>query len=143
MKIISHPRVLLSHLVTVRPLRQGLPCMTGSHGGGASVEVFPQRADRSAGLRLPRLRPNRNLIKTPRRLSCCFAHLPSSSLHPTHKLSHLSILSSTMSSFQKEADDEKCINTIRTLAADVVAKSNSGHPGEFKRPTATTPRALC
>ncbi|KAG8978102.1 Transketolase [Tulasnella sp. 425] len=34
-----------------------------------------------------------------------------------------------MSSFQKEADDEKCINTIRTLAADVVAKSNSGHPG--------------
>ncbi|KIJ25679.1 hypothetical protein M422DRAFT_273354 [Sphaerobolus stellatus SS14] len=31
--------------------------------------------------------------------------------------------------FQKVASDEFAINTIRTLAADVVAKSNSGHPG--------------
>lgn len=26
--------------------------------------------------------------------------------------------------------DATCIATIRTLAADVVAKANSGHPGE-------------
>jgi len=32
-----------------------------------------------------------------------------------------------MSQFSK--DDITCIDTIRTLAADVVAKSNSGHPG--------------
>ncbi|KAG8897985.1 Transketolase [Tulasnella sp. 403] len=32
-------------------------------------------------------------------------------------------------SFQRTTDDDLCINTIRTLAADVVAKSNSGHPG--------------
>ncbi|KAI5452639.1 Transketolase [Naganishia albida] len=34
-----------------------------------------------------------------------------------------------MSSFHAEPTDEKCVNTIRTLAADVVAKANSGHPG--------------
>lgn len=32
-------------------------------------------------------------------------------------------------SFKVEGHDEKCINTIRVLAADIVAKSNSGHPG--------------
>ncbi|EPQ29612.1 uncharacterized protein PFL1_02831 [Pseudozyma flocculosa PF-1] len=32
-------------------------------------------------------------------------------------------------SFTKAASDEKAIATIRCLAADVVAKSNSGHPG--------------
>jgi len=32
-------------------------------------------------------------------------------------------------SFQKEQNDELCINTIRTLAVDVVNKANSGHPG--------------
>ncbi|GAK68185.1 uncharacterized protein PAN0_049d6421, partial [Moesziomyces antarcticus] len=31
--------------------------------------------------------------------------------------------------FSKAASDEKAIATIRCLAADVVAKSNSGHPG--------------
>jgi transketolase len=29
--------------------------------------------------------------------------------------------------------DELSVNTIRTLAADVVFKSNSGHPGESRR----------
>jgi transketolase len=29
----------------------------------------------------------------------------------------------------READDELCINTIRTLAMDAVQKANSGHPG--------------
>ncbi|KAF8575557.1 putative transketolase [Ramaria rubella] len=37
-------------------------------------------------------------------------------------------LQSTMP-FQKLDTDELCINTIRTLAADVVNKANSGHPG--------------
>ncbi|KAJ7632421.1 transketolase [Roridomyces roridus] len=32
-------------------------------------------------------------------------------------------------SFAPHPADDKCIATIRTLAADVVAKSNSGHPG--------------
>ncbi|KAJ9101705.1 Transketolase [Naganishia friedmannii] len=32
-------------------------------------------------------------------------------------------------SFTKEAADERSVNTIRALAADVVAKANSGHPG--------------
>lgn len=31
--------------------------------------------------------------------------------------------------FQASPADEKAIATIRTLAADVVAKANSGHPG--------------
>jgi len=33
--------------------------------------------------------------------------------------------------FQKVDTDELAINTIRTLAADVVNKANSGHPGMF------------
>ena len=28
-----------------------------------------------------------------------------------------------------EEKEWKCINTVRTLAADVVQKANSGHPG--------------
>ncbi|KZT28581.1 transketolase [Neolentinus lepideus HHB14362 ss-1] len=34
-----------------------------------------------------------------------------------------------MSKFSPEPTDEICINSIRTLAADVVGKANSGHPG--------------
>ncbi|TFK55274.1 transketolase [Heliocybe sulcata] len=34
-----------------------------------------------------------------------------------------------MSKFAPEPTDEICINTIRALAADVVGKANSGHPG--------------
>ncbi|EPQ58746.1 hypothetical protein GLOTRDRAFT_36496 [Gloeophyllum trabeum ATCC 11539] len=34
-----------------------------------------------------------------------------------------------MSKFTPEPTDELCINTIRALAADVVGKANSGHPG--------------
>ncbi|EIN07791.1 transketolase [Punctularia strigosozonata HHB-11173 SS5] len=34
-----------------------------------------------------------------------------------------------MSSFTPEPTDDVCIATIRTLAADVVGKANSGHPG--------------
>ncbi|CAE6479984.1 unnamed protein product [Rhizoctonia solani] len=34
-----------------------------------------------------------------------------------------------MSSFQPESSDAIAINTIRTLAVDIVSKSNSGHPG--------------
>ena len=33
-----------------------------------------------------------------------------------------------MASFSPLSDDELAVNTIRTLAADVVAKANSGHP---------------
>lgn len=36
-----------------------------------------------------------------------------------------------MSSFQSNPADDVCIATIRTLAADVVGKANSGHPGAF------------
>jgi transketolase len=35
-----------------------------------------------------------------------------------------------MSSFTTDPADATCIATIRTLAADVVGKANSGHPGE-------------
>lgn len=34
-----------------------------------------------------------------------------------------------MSSFQPADSDAIAINTIRTLAVDIVSKSNSGHPG--------------
>lgn len=34
--------------------------------------------------------------------------------------------------FQASPADEQAIATIRTLAADVVAKANSGHPGELR-----------
>jgi hypothetical protein len=33
-----------------------------------------------------------------------------------------------MAGFSPLSDDELAVNTIRTLAADVVAKANSGHP---------------
>jgi hypothetical protein len=36
-----------------------------------------------------------------------------------------------MSNFAPQPADEISIATIRTLAADVVAKANSGHPGAF------------
>ncbi|KAH7889784.1 Transketolase, thiamine diphosphate binding domain-containing protein [Phlebopus sp. FC_14] len=39
-----------------------------------------------------------------------------------------------MSSFTPEPADAACIATIRTLAADVVGKANSGHPGEHPSP---------
>jgi transketolase len=35
-----------------------------------------------------------------------------------------------MSQFTPEPTDNTSIATIRTLAADVVGKANSGHPGE-------------
>ena len=34
-----------------------------------------------------------------------------------------------MSKFAKDPVDDVCIATIRALAADVVGKANSGHPG--------------
>jgi hypothetical protein len=34
----------------------------------------------------------------------------------------------TMANFSPLSTDELAVNTIRTLAADVVAKANSGHP---------------
>jgi hypothetical protein len=40
----------------------------------------------------------------------------------------------------KEAMDELCVNTIRTLAIDAVQQANSGHPGT---PMALAPVAYC
>ena len=39
-----------------------------------------------------------------------------------------------MAKFTPHPSDAIAINTIRTLAADVVAKANSGHPGQFISP---------
>ncbi len=38
----------------------------------------------------------------------------------------------TMSNFVPSPADATSIATIRTLAADVVGKANSGHPGQFR-----------
>ena len=41
-------------------------------------------------------------------------------------------LPSSMSNFVPSPTDATSIATIRTLAADVVGKANSGHPGQFR-----------
>lgn len=49
---------------------------------------------------------------------------------PLVLLSPLSLLNPyTMSGFAPHSADDVAIATIRTLAADVVGKANSGHPG--------------
>lgn len=42
---------------------------------------------------------------------------------------HISCITLLRMPFHKVDTDVVCINTIRTLAADIVNKANSGHPG--------------
>jgi transketolase len=42
--------------------------------------------------------------------------------------------------FEPQSVDETAINTIRILAADVVAGANSGHPGQSCRCQVERPR---
>lgn len=47
-----------------------------------------------------------------------------------------------MASFSPLSADETAINTIRTLAVDVVGKANSGHPvSKHRRPLINSPAA--
>lgn len=59
------------------------------------------------------------------------------SLPSLHSFHHLT----TMSAFKSDPVDDVCIATIRTLAADVVGKANSGHPGMFSLSVFPTHRA--
>ena len=48
---------------------------------------------------------------------------------PPAKRVHTDHQSAQLASYKGDALELKCINTIRTLAADMVQKANSGHPG--------------
>ncbi len=50
-------------------------------------------------------------------------------MEPPTKRAHTDYQSSQLAAYKGDALELKCINTIRVLAADMVQKANSGHPG--------------
>ncbi len=64
----------------------------------------------------------------------CFAAPP---LQTSEEVSHKRARTMTSETIPEIA--ERCVNTIRTLAADVVQKANSGHPGACSGPAFVPP----